>query len=169
MPWPALTVCTGDRQKQRTSGELLRKIAMSGSFMFKPGIFDKAYSNGDIYNSPGYMFLMPSRRSCRLTTSIPLIIIRPRHLKRAYWFWGAASYNKKKLFICATNVKQNRSKFSPTTTLPWRAWWLRPVCPFLFRAVKLTANTTGTGAIWVTSHISASTITQAFTIYCLWK
>lgn len=35
---------------------LWRKIALSGSFLFKPGFFDKLYGNGDIYNSAGYMW-----------------------------------------------------------------------------------------------------------------
>ncbi len=33
-----------------------QKIALTGSFFLKPGLFDKANSNGGIYNSPGYMF-----------------------------------------------------------------------------------------------------------------
>src|ERR1044072_3147461 len=35
--------------------QLWRKIAQSGNYLFKPGLFDKAYSNGDIYSSPGYL------------------------------------------------------------------------------------------------------------------
>ena len=35
--------------------KLWQKVALSGSFMLKPSVFDKTYSNGDIHNSPGFM------------------------------------------------------------------------------------------------------------------
>src|ERR1051325_3697042 len=35
---------------------LWRKIALSGSLLFKPGFFDQTFGNGNIYNSPGYMW-----------------------------------------------------------------------------------------------------------------
>src|ERR1700709_1506035 len=45
----------GPKKAKELLEELWRKIALSGSFLFKSGAFDNAYSNGDIYNSPGYM------------------------------------------------------------------------------------------------------------------
>ena len=35
--------------------QLWRKVSQSGSF-FQPSSFDKIYSNGDMHNSPSYMF-----------------------------------------------------------------------------------------------------------------
>src|SRR5687767_4346612 len=35
---------------------LWRKVALSGSFLFKPGFMDQTFGNGNIYNSPGYMW-----------------------------------------------------------------------------------------------------------------
>src|SRR5689334_21251255 len=42
----------GPAKAKELMEKLWKRIPDSGSFLFKPGLFDKAYSNGDIYNSP---------------------------------------------------------------------------------------------------------------------
>ena len=82
---------------------------MSGSFLLKPGAFDKAYGSGDIYNSAGYMWFNA------LTQVLSPYNFNPFNynplkdiLANLIDFEELNKYNKKKLFICATNVKTNR-------------------------------------------------------------
>jgi len=118
--------------------KLWRKVSLSGSFMFKPGIFDKAYSNGDIYNSPGYMMFNAVSQILSPYNFNPynfnplkdilndLIDFKELHL-----------YNKKKLFICATNVKTNRAKIFTNRDITVDAVMASACLPLLFQAVEI--------------------------------
>ncbi len=118
--------------------ELWRKIAMSGSFLFKPGTYDKAYGNGDIYNSAGYMWFnaitqVLSPYNFNPFNYNPLKDI----LNNLIDFEELQKYNKKKLFICATNVKTNRAKIFSNKDITVDAVMASACLPFLFQAVEI--------------------------------
>lgn len=118
--------------------ELWRKIALSGSFLFKPGMFDKVYGNGDIYNSAGYMWFnaisqVLSPYNFNPFNYNPLKDI----LEGLIDFKELQLYNKKKLFICATNVKTNRAKIFSNKEITVDAVMASACLPFLFQAVEI--------------------------------
>ncbi|MES2680737.1 MAG: patatin-like phospholipase family protein [Bacteroidota bacterium] len=118
--------------------KLWRKVSLTGSFMFKPGIFDKAYSNGDIYNSPGYMMFnavsqILSPYNFNPYNYNPLKDI----LNDLIDFQELHLYNKKKLFICATNVKTNRAKIFSNKDITVEAVLASSCLPLLFQAVEI--------------------------------
>ena len=128
----------GPQKAKELLESLWRKIALSGSFMFKPGIFDKAYSNGDIYNSPGYMMFnaisqVMSPYNFNPFNYNPLKDI----LNDLIDFEELHLYNKKKLFICATNVKTNRAKIFTNNEITVDAVMASACLPFLFQAVEI--------------------------------
>ncbi|MDI9342463.1 MAG: patatin-like phospholipase family protein [Sediminibacterium sp.] len=117
---------------------LWRKIALSGSFLFKPGFFDKLYGNGDIYNSAGYMWFNAvsqvfSPYNFNPFNYNPLKDI----LNDLIDFKELQLYNKKKLFICATNVKTNRAKIFTNKEITADAVMASACLPFLFQAVEI--------------------------------
>lgn len=130
---------TGGPQKAKELlEELWRKIALSGSFLFKPGIFDKVYGNGDIYNSAGYMWFnaisqVLSPYNFNPFNYNPLKDI----LENLIDFKELQVYNKKKLFICATNVKTNRAKIFSNKEITVDAVMASACLPFLFQAVEI--------------------------------
>ena len=117
---------------------LWRKIALSGSFLFKPGIFDKAYSNGDIYNSPGYMMFNAISQVMSPYNFNPFNYNPLRDiLNELIDFEELHLYNKKKLFICATNVKTNRAKIFTNKDISVESVLASACLPFLFQAVEI--------------------------------
>jgi NTE family protein len=118
--------------------QMWRKVALSGSFLFKPSVFDKSYSNGDIYNSPGYIMFNaisqvmspynfnPFNFNPLKDILLDLIDFKELHL-----------YNKKKLFICATNVKTNRAKIFTNNDITVDSVMASACLPFLFQAVEI--------------------------------
>ncbi|MCC6370416.1 MAG: patatin-like phospholipase family protein [Bacteroidia bacterium] len=118
--------------------QLWRKIALSGSFLFKPGIFDKAHSNGDIYNSPGYMMFNAISQVMSPYNFNPFNYNPLRDiLNELIDFQELHLYNKKKLFICATNVKTNRAKIFTNNDITVDAVLASACLPFLFQAVEI--------------------------------
>jgi NTE family protein len=118
--------------------ELWKRVAMSGSFLFKPGAFDKAYGSGDIYNSAGYMWFnaisqVLSPYNFNPFNYNPLKDI----LSNLIDFEELTKYNKKKLFICATNVKTNRAKIFTNKEITVDAVMASACLPFLFQAVEI--------------------------------
>ncbi|MFN6039459.1 MAG: patatin-like phospholipase family protein, partial [Bacteroidota bacterium] len=90
---------------------LWKKISISGGFLFKPGMWDKFMGGGDIYNSPGYMWFNTMSQFLSPYNFNPFNFNPLRDiLNELVDFNELHLYNKKKLFICATNVKTNRSK-----------------------------------------------------------
>src|SRR3954471_23686748 len=90
---------------------LWKKVAQSGSFLFKPGMFDKTYSDGDIYNSPGYMMFNAVSQVLSPYNFNPFNYNPLRDiLTELVDFEELHRYNKKQLFVCATNVKTNRAR-----------------------------------------------------------
>jgi NTE family protein len=128
----------GPEKAKELLEELWRKIALSGSFLFKPGIFDKVYGNGDIYNSAGYMWFnaisqVLSPYNFNPFNYNPLKDI----LENLIDFKELQLYNKKKLFICATNVKTNRAKIFSNRDITVDAVMASACLPFLFQAVEI--------------------------------
>jgi len=118
--------------------QLWRKVALSGSFLFKPGIFDKAYSNGDIYHSPGYMMFNAISQVMSPYNFNPFNYNPLRDiLNELIDFKELHMYNKKKLFICATNVKTNRAKIFTNNDITVDAVLASACLPFLFQAVEI--------------------------------
>ncbi|MCE3226949.1 MAG: patatin-like phospholipase family protein [Bacteroidetes bacterium] len=128
----------GPEKAKELLEELWRRIAMSGSFLFKPGMFDKVYGNGDIYNSAGYMWFnaisqVLSPYNFNPFNYNPLKDI----LDNLIDFKELQLYNKKKLFICATNVKTNRAKIFSNREITVDAVMASACLPFLFQAVEI--------------------------------
>lgn len=118
--------------------QLWRRIAQSGSFLFKPGIFDKTYSNGDIYNSAGYMMFNAMTQFFSPYNFNPFNYNPLRDiLNDLVDFEELHMYNKKKLFICATNVKTNRAKIFTNKEISVDAVLASACLPFLFQAVEI--------------------------------
>lgn len=131
----------GPQKAKELLEELWRKIALSGSFLFKPGMFDKVYGSGDIYNSAGYMMFnaisqVLSPYNFNPFNYNPLKDI----LENIIDFKELQEYNKKKLFICATNVKTNRAKIFSNKEITVDAVMASACLPFLFQAVEINGE-----------------------------
>lgn len=118
--------------------QLWRKVALSGSFLFKPGMFDKVYGNGDIYNSAGYMWFNAISQVLSPYNFNPFNYNPLRDiLVDLIDFKELQLYSKKKLFICATNVKTNRAKIFTNKEITVDAVMASACLPFLFQAVEI--------------------------------
>lgn len=128
----------GPQKAKEIMEELWKRIAKSGSFMFKPGMLDKVYGSGDIYNSAGYMWFnaisqVLSPYNFNPFNYNPLKDI----LSNLIDFEELHKYNKKKLFICATNVKTNRAKIFSNKEITVDTVMASACLPFLFQAVEI--------------------------------
>jgi NTE family protein len=128
----------GPQKAKELMEQLWQKISLGGSFLFKPGIFDQAYSNGDIYNSPGYMMFNAITQFMSPYNFNPLNYNPLRDiLNELIDFEELHLYNKKKLFICATNVKTNRAKIFTNKEITVDSVLASACLPFLFQAVEI--------------------------------
>lgn len=128
----------GPQKAKELMEKLWFKIAQSGSYLFKPGFFDKAYSNGDIHNSPGFMMFNLVSQFLSPYNFNPLNYNPLRDiLKELIDFEELHMYNKKKLFICATNVKTNRAKIFTNQEITVDSVLASACLPFLFQAVEI--------------------------------
>ena len=118
--------------------KLWHKVAMSGSFLFKPSIVDQLFGNGDIHNSPGFMMFNSISQFLSPYNFNPLNYNPLRDiLTDLIDFDDLKLYNKKKLFICATNVKTNRAKIFTNSEISVDAVLASACLPFLFQAVEI--------------------------------
>ena len=118
--------------------ELWKKVALSGSFLFKPGMMDSAYGNGDIYNSAGYMMVNAITQVLSPYNFNPFNYNPLRDiLNNIIDFEELHRYNKKKLFICATNVKTNKAKIFSNKEITVDSVMASACLPFLFQAVEI--------------------------------
>ena len=118
--------------------QLWRKVSLTGSYLFKPGAFDKIYGNGDIYNSPGYIVFNAVTQVLSPYNFNPLNYNPLRDiLNDLIDFKELRLYNKKKLFICATNVKTNRAKIFSNHDITLDAVLASTCLPQLFQAVEI--------------------------------
>ncbi|MDX2172857.1 MAG: patatin-like phospholipase family protein [Bacteroidota bacterium] len=128
----------GPQKAKEILEELWRRVALSGSMMFKPSTFDKAYGNGDMYNSAGYMWFNAISQVMSPYNFNPFNYNPLRDiLENLIDFKELQLYNKKKLFICATNVKTNRAKIFTNKEITVDAVMASACLPFLFQAVEI--------------------------------
>lgn len=131
----------GPQKAKELLEELWRRVAMSGSFLFKPGMFDKTYGNGDIYNSAGYMWFNAISQVLSPYNFNPFNYNPLRDiLNNLIDFEELKKYNKKKLYICATNVKTNRAKIFSNQEITVDAVMASTCLPFLFQAVEINGE-----------------------------
>lgn len=128
----------GPQKAKELLESLWRKVALGGSYLFKPGIIDQTLGNGNIYNSPGYMWFnaltqVMSPYNFNPFNYNPLKDILLDHID----FEELHRYNKKKLFICATNVKTNRAKIFSNKEITVDSVLASACLPFLFQAVEI--------------------------------
>lgn len=130
---------TGGPQKAKELLETLwRKVSQSGGFLFKPSILDSIMGNGDIYNSPGYVFFNNITQFLSPYNFNPFNYNPLRDiLTDLIDFKELQMYHKKKLFICATNVKTNRAKIFSNKDITVDAVLASACLPFLFQAVEI--------------------------------
>ncbi|HRD38719.1 MAG TPA: patatin-like phospholipase family protein [Bacteroidia bacterium] len=118
--------------------QLWKKIANSGSFLFKPGVMDQFFGKGDIYNSPGYLWFNAMTQFMSPYNFNPFNYNPLRNiLNDLVDFEELHLYNKKKLFICATNVKTNRAKIFTNKDITVDSVLASACLPFLFQAVEI--------------------------------
>lgn len=117
---------------------LWKKVANSGSFLFKPGVMDQFFGKGDIYNSPGYLWFNTMTQFMSPYNFNPFNYNPLRDiLNDLVDFEELHLYNKKKLFICATNVKTNRAKIFTNKDITVDSVLASACLPFLFQAVEI--------------------------------
>jgi len=127
----------GPKVAKQLMEKLWRKIAQSGS-LFKPNGFDKFFSGGDIYNSAGYMMFNNMTQYLSPYNFNPFNYNPLRDiLTDLIDFKELQMYNKKKLYICATNVKTNRAKIFSNKEITVDAVLASACLPFLFQAVQI--------------------------------
>lgn len=141
------TVCAyglhkgGPAEAKRLLEELWKKISLSGSFFFKPSMWDKMMGGGDIYNSPGYIWFNAMTQFLSPYNFNPLNINPLRDiLLDLVDFNELQHYHSKKLFICATNVKTNRAKIFSNKEITVDAVLASACLPFLFQAVEINGE-----------------------------
>lgn len=128
----------GPAKAKELMEELWRKVAVSGSFLFKPGVMDKYFGNGDIYNSPGYLWFNTISQFMSPYNFNPFNYNPLREiLNDLVDFEELHLYNKKKLFICATNVKTNRAKIFTNKDITVDSVLASTCLPFIFQAVEI--------------------------------
>jgi len=128
----------GPNKAKELLEQLWKKIAVSGSFFLKPGLMDKYFGNGDIYNSPGYIWFNAVSQFMSPYNFNPFNYNPLRDiLNELVDFEELQLYNKKKLFICATNVKTNRARIFTNRDLNVDAVLASACLPFLFQAVEI--------------------------------
>jgi NTE family protein len=117
---------------------LWKKISVSGSFLFKPSIWDKYLGGGDIYNSPGYIWFNTMSQFLSPYNFNPFNYNPLREiLNELIDFKDLQHYSNKKIFVCATNVKTNRAKIFTNKELTVEAVLASACLPFLFQAVEI--------------------------------
>lgn len=118
--------------------KLWLQVANSGSFLFKPGVMDQFFGKGDIYNSPGYLWFNAMTQFMSPYNFNPFNYNPLRDiLNNLVDFEELHLYNKKKLFICATNVKTNRAKIFTNKDITVDSVLASACLPFLFQAVEI--------------------------------
>ena len=128
----------GPQKAKELLEQLWRRIAGGSNSLFKPGFLDNTFGNGDIYNSAGYMMFnaltqVMSPYNFNPFNYNPLKDI----LLDLIDFEDLHKYNKKKLFICATNVKTNRAKIFSNKEITVDSVLASACLPFLFQAVEI--------------------------------
>ena len=129
----------GPEKAKELLEKLWKKLSTSGGF--KPSAFDKYWSNGDIYNSPGYILFNTMSQFMSPYNFNPLNYNPLRDiLNDLVDFEDMHHYKGKKIFICATNVKTNRAKIFTNKEITVDAVMASACLPFLFQAVEVNGE-----------------------------
>ena len=90
----------GKEKAKELLDKLWRQIAFSGNNLFKPSFMDSFFSNGDLYNSPGYQIFTAFSQFLSPYQMNPANINPLRQiLNDLVDFEELRKYNKKKLFV----------------------------------------------------------------------
>jgi len=128
----------GPEKAKELMETLWRRVAQSGTYLFKPGMFDKTYGSGDIHNSVGFMMFNTITQFLSPYNFNPFNYNPLRDiLNDLIDFEELHRYSKKKLFICATNVKTNRAKIFTNHEISVDSVLASACLPFLFQAVEI--------------------------------
>ena len=131
----------GPQKAKQLLEELWRKISVSGGMLFKPGFWDKMMGGGDIYNSPGYVWFNTMTQFWSPYNFNPFNFNPLREiLNELIDFNELHLYSKKKLFICATNVKTNRAKIFSNKDITIDSVLASACLPFLYQAVEINGD-----------------------------
>lgn len=118
--------------------QLWKRVSQFGSYLFKPSPWDRSMNFGDIYNSPGYMFFNTISQSLSPYQLNPFNYNPLRDILNGLIdFHELQHYNKKKLFLCATNVKTNRARVFHNHEITVDAVLASACLPNLFQAVEI--------------------------------
>lgn len=128
----------GPSKAKELLNTLWRQISESSSFLLKPSGLDFILGGNDIYNSPGFIWFnaMTQFFSPYVFNPINYNPLR-RILTDIVDFNELKQYNKKKLFICATNVKTNRPRIFRNDEITLESVLASSCLPYLFQAVEI--------------------------------
>ncbi len=128
----------GKAKAKELLDRLWKDIALSGNVMFKPSFMDSMFSSGDMHNTPGYMMFNAMTQFLSPYQMNPANINPLREiLNNLVDFEELRRYNKKRLFVCATNVKTNRAKVFSNAEMTVDAVLASACLPYLFQAVEI--------------------------------
>jgi NTE family protein len=128
----------GKAKAKELLDRLWKDIALSGNVMFKPSFMDSMFSNGDMHNTPSYMMFNAMTQFLSPYQMNPANINPLREiLNNLVDFEELRRYNKKRLFVCATNVKTNRAKVFSNAEMTVDAVLASACLPYLFQAVEI--------------------------------
>jgi NTE family protein len=128
----------GKAKAKELLDRLWKDIALSGNVMFKPSFMDSLFSSGDMHNTPGYMMFNAMTQFLSPYQMNPANINPLREiLNNLVDFEELRRYNKKRLFVCATNVKTNRARVFSNEEMTVDAVLASACLPYLFQAVEI--------------------------------
>lgn len=128
----------GPQKAKELLDKLWEKVALNGGFFLKPSSFDMLFSNGDLYNSPGYVLFNTFTQYFSPYAFNPFNYNPLKGILNSIVdFEELQKYNQKKLFICATNVKTNRARIFTNREITVDTVLASSCLPFLFQAVKI--------------------------------
>jgi NTE family protein len=128
----------GKAKAKELLDRLWKDIALSGNVMFKPSFMDSMFSSGDMHNTPSYMMFNAMTQFLSPYQMNPANINPLREiLNNLVDFEELRRYNKKRLFVCATNVKTNRAKVFSNAEMTVDAVLASACLPYLFQAVEI--------------------------------
>ncbi|HEY1038349.1 MAG TPA: patatin-like phospholipase family protein, partial [Bacteroidia bacterium] len=101
----------------------------------------KYMGNGDIYNSAGYIWFNAMSQFMSPYNFNPFNFNPMKDiLNELVDFKELQRYNKKKLFVCATNVKTNRARIFSNEEITVDSVLASACLPFLFQAVEINGE-----------------------------
>jgi NTE family protein len=128
----------GKEHAKELLDRLWKEIALSSNVLFKPSFVDNIFSNGDLYNTPGYMMFNAMSQFLSPYQLNPANINPLRDILNGIVdFEELRRYNNKKLFVCATNVKTNRARIFSNEEMSAEVVLASACLPYLFQAIEI--------------------------------